>query len=146
MAGFLHFETGVYVVAMTKFTDFETLKRPGSPNTFLVAPDGLCNNAAPDQAAPVFPMQPSDLSRKLRGVVESEGSWKDLSVSDDGLKMHFVAVSSLLRFKDDVSIEILPNASDPAQSTLAVYSASRVGHSDLGANGKRVRGLLSMLG
>lgn len=131
---------------MTEFIDFETLKRPGSPNTFLVAPDGLCSNATPDQESPTFPMQPSDLSRKLRGVVDSEGSWKDLSVSDDGLKMHFVAVSSLLRFKDDVSIEILPDATHPAQSRLAVYSASRVGHSDLGANGKRVRGLLSMLG
>lgn len=131
---------------MTEFIDFETLKRPGSPNTFLVAPDGLCNNATPDQESPIFPMQPSDLSRKLRGVVDSEGSWKDLSVSEDGLKMHFVAVSSLLRFKDDVSIEILPDAANPAQSALAVYSASRVGHSDLGANGKRVRGLLSMLG
>lgn len=146
MAGFLHFETGVYGAAMTRFTDFETLKRPRSPNTFLVAPDGLCKNAAPDQAAPVFPMQASDLSRKLRGVVNSEGSWKDISVSEDGLKMHFIAVSSLLRFKDDVSVEILPDAGDPGQSTVAIYSASRVGHSDLGANGKRVRGLLGMLG
>lgn len=146
MAGFLHFETGVYVAAMTKFTDFETLKRPRSPNTFLLAPDGLCNNTAPDQVAPIFTMQPSDLSRKLRGVVDSEESWKDLSVSQDGLKMRFVAVSPLLRFRDDVSVEILPAASDPGQSTLAIYSASRIGHSDLGANRKRVRGLLSMLG
>ncbi len=131
---------------MTRFTDFETLTRPRTPNTFLVAPDGVCQSADPDQESPIIPMAASDLSRKLRGIVEAEGSWKDLRVSDDGMKMHFVAVSSLLRFKDDVSIEIIPDASDPGHSTLAIYSASRVGHSDLGANRKRVRGLLGLLG
>lgn len=128
---------------MADFIDFAGLTRPSSPNTCLVAPDGLCRNAATDWTAPVFSLAPAELARAVRGVISSQGSWKNLAVSDDGLGFHFVAVTALLRFKDDIHIRVLP--SNGNGSTIAIYSASRIGHSDLGANKKRVQNVLAML-
>jgi len=63
--------------------------------------------------------------------------------------IHFVTTSRLMRYKDDVDVLILSGDSgDPATgmaSRLAVYSRSRVGHSDLGANAKRVKYMLECL-
>jgi uncharacterized protein (DUF1499 family) len=39
----------------------------------------------------------------------------------------------------------LPAGDDAGRSTLAIYSASRVGYSDLGANAKRVGEILTSL-
>lgn len=128
---------------MSDFIDFSTLKRPSSPNTYLIAPDGLCQNATPDGQAPVYEMTPSDLARAVRGAAEQQGA-KQLEVSSNGLKLSYIDVTPLMRFKDDISVEIL--AAGAGQSTLAVYSRSRVGYSDLGKNAKRVRALLSALG
>ena len=46
--------------------------------------------------------------------------------------LHTVFVSTIMRFKDDVEFYI-----DEAQQQVHFRSASRVGHSDLGANRKR---------
>lgn len=48
--------------------------------------------------------------------------------------------SSLFRFVDDIAFYY-----DAAAQKLHVYSASRVGHSDLGANRKRVENILQRL-
>ena len=50
------------------------------------------------------------------------------------------------RCKDDIDVAALAVATDENRSQLAVYSRSRIGYSDLGANAKRVRMLLEKLG
>jgi uncharacterized protein (DUF1499 family) len=53
--------------------------------------------------------------------------------------LHFVTTTLILRFKDDVEFE--------AEGDLVhVRSASRIGHSDLGVNRKRVEALRDRLG
>lgn len=60
-----------------------------------------------------------------------------------GVHVRFVAVTPTLRFRDDVDALILPAVG--GGSTMAVYSRSRVGLWDLGANRARVMRLQSDL-
>lgn len=125
---------------MTKFTHFKSVKRPPKPNTCLAAPDGFCLAAEPDFAPPVFELSADALFARLIDIVSSEGSWIRLEQEPSERKIKFVAVTGLMRFKDDVDIEIIPIADQ--QATLAIYSRSRIGYSDLGTNRKRVNDIL----
>jgi len=47
-----------------------------------------------------------------------------------------------MKYKDDIDIAVLETNDG---STVAIYSRSRVGHSDLGKNRKRVEALIDTL-
>ena len=113
---------------MSDFLDFRALKRPARPNNWLVAPPGFADQAAPNAASPVFAM-----------------SETDLFVDETARQISFIAVTPLMHFKDDVDIAVLSETGDGDYSTLAIYSRSRIGHSDLGANAKRVNEILAAL-
>jgi len=128
---------------------FKTLERPRSPNTYLLAPEGLCEKAQPDQISDLTKMEPDVLFQAVMDVIAGEKNWA-VEESDAARGMiHFVTTSRLMRYKDDVDILILPGDSgDPdtgMASRLAAYSRSRVGHSDLGANAKRIKYMLECL-
>ena len=125
---------------MTDFIHFKSVKRPPKPNTCLAAPDDFCLAAESDFTPPVFEMSAADLYSKLGEVVDAERSWSRIEKDADALKLKFVATTGFMRFKDDVDIEVIPL--DDGRSTLAVYSRSRVGYSDLGTNRKRVNDLI----
>jgi hypothetical protein len=55
----------------------------------------------------------------------------------------FEALTPRAHFPDTVTVRFLPVGS--AQSTLAIYSRSHYGRSDLGANEKRIKGWLGLL-
>lgn len=57
-------------------------------------------------------------------------------VQDSGSYLHAEFTSRLLRFVDDVELELRPDA-----GIIAVRSASRLGYSDFGVNRKRVEDL-----
>jgi len=128
---------------------FKTLVRPKSPNTFLFAPEGLCENATPDQMSEIMDLAPEQMYQAVLDLISGEENW-DIQDSDMTRGMlHFVATSRWMRYKDDVDILVLPADSGDAisrtASRLAVYSRSRVGHSDLGANAKRIKYMLERL-
>ena len=125
---------------MTDFLNFKSLKRPPKPNTCLVAPDNHCLAAEPDFTPPELSLTGRGLFSKLNEIVAAERSFGKIEADPDALRLKFVATTGLLRFKDDVDIEIIPI--DEARSTFAVYSRSRVGYSDLGTNRKRVEKLI----
>lgn len=130
---------------MTPFISFQTLTRPPKPNTFLVAPAGICKKAEPDLVSPVFPASPRGLFSQISEIIASERSWKDLKADAETHQLHFIARTPLLGFRDDVDIAVLPAGDGQQGTSLAVYSRSRVGYSDLGANKKRVLALLDAL-
>ena len=128
---------------------FKTLERPRSPNTYLLAPEALCENAQPDQISDIMTLAPETLFQAVSDVIAGEKNWA-IEESDPARGMiHFVTTSRLMRYKDDVDVLILPGDSgDPTNglaSRLAIYSRSRVGHSDLGVNAKRVKYMLECL-
>lgn len=131
------------------FLRFESLERPSSPNTYLLAPETLCEKAEPDAVSPEFTQSARDLFAIVSRLVRGDRSFIQIDEDREGLRIRFVAVTSILRFKDDVDIQVLPNSADGSAkapgSTLAVYSRSRVGYSDMGANAKRVGALMKKL-
>ena len=74
----------------------------------------------------------------IAGVI---GGAKGATVTDRTAdRIDAVFVSGLFRFKDDVSFLV-----DAADQKIHFRSASRVGHSDLGANRKRLNALLPQI-
>ena len=130
---------------MTDFIDFQTFKRPAKPNSWFVAPDGFTDTGLPDETSPVFDRTPAALFQDIMQMIAARDDWKITASDPAAGRISFIAVTKLLRFKDDVDILVLPVPGHDHQSTLVVYSRSRVGYSDLGTNGKRVNALLSAL-
>lgn len=124
---------------------FNSLSRPGSPNTCLVAPEGVCANAVPDKTSERYLDEPKALFALILDIVEAETRWTVTAQDADEGTISFIATSKLMRYKDDVSILVLPARGEESGSELAIYSRSRVGYSDMGANRKRVLGLLKRL-
>ncbi|MDX2235743.1 MAG: DUF1499 domain-containing protein [Hyphomonadaceae bacterium] len=119
--------------------DFSTLERPASPNTYLVCTPELCRAARADEPAPVFAVPLETVRLALKDIAPTIA----FTPCAQGLCGSFVAQTRLLRFKDDVDVLLAPTASGGTQ--VAIYSRSRVGYSDLGANRKRVQALLAKL-
>ncbi len=104
-----------------------------APRTWLIAPKNFPGK--PDEMAPEF-----DLPAQKLGVafdtataalpnLETAGKWD--------MTRCLIAETPLMRFRDDVCADII--ALDGARSTLALYSASRVGYSDFKTNRDRLR-------
>ncbi len=125
--------------------DFRTLERPSSPNSFLLAPEGMCAQARIDAVSPDFDLPPAGLFERLQAVLESDRSISVTRVDAAALRLSAVATTALLRFRDDLDAAVLAGPDGETSSRLAVYSRSRVGYSDLGANARRVRELVKKL-
>lgn len=130
---------------MTDYLDFSTLTRPPKPNNYLLAPPGLCQAAEPNAASPKFSETPRHVFSRLSEIISSERQWIDVRSDPDKLRIAFIARTPLMRFKDDVDIQILPPEGDSGETQIAIYSRSRIGYSDLGANRKRVAELVHKL-
>lgn len=118
---------------------FRALQRPDTPNHWLVAPVDFA--VRPDAAAPVFAFPAAAVHAALRMVIRQTKGAVIHGETADGL--HVVVTSAIFGFKDDVRVHVIPLSSQ--QSTLAIYSASRVGYWDLGANRRRVEDWLVRL-
>lgn len=122
--------------------DFETFKRSRKPNNHLVAPEGHCGASTADEVSPTFDMPANALFTACLGYAKQAG-WRISSHDEADRYLHAIATTRLLRFKDDVHISAIDVSDETSQ--IAVYSASRVGHSDLGKNKSRVQALLAAL-
>ena len=74
----------------------------------------------------------------LQSIVEADSSAEIITSSDDYL--HAVYTSMLMRYRDDVEFLLREGKNE-----IAVRSASRVGHGDMGVNRKRVEAIRSRL-
>jgi len=134
---------------MTDFISFKTLKRSTKPNSYLLAPPDLCLAAEPDDGAPTFANSARGLFSQLNEIIAGERNWGDLIADPQALRLKFIARTALMRFKDDVDIMVIaPDAQsggDATGASLAIYSRSRIGYSDLGANKQRVDAIIARL-
>ncbi len=130
---------------MSEFIDFQNLSRPKSPNTCLVAPSDFTSPADADDVAPVLNRQRLAVFDQIVGLAVERKGWTLVIADEATARLKLVVTSRWLRFKDDIDIAVLPVQGEPAHSTIAIYSRSRVGWSDMGVNSRRVNELLDVL-
>jgi uncharacterized protein (DUF1499 family) len=123
--------------------EFASLERKPSPNQYLIAPDEATPRAKPDAESPVFAVSPERLRDAFLAVASEAPRTKLLNQTADGLRLSLVQRSAILRFPDYIDVSILPADSD--SSTIAIYSRSRFGYSDLGVNQRRVEEWMTAL-
>ena len=107
---------------------------PSTPN--------CVSSDAKDSAHAIAALQlvapPADGWRALRAALESLPRTKIITVTEDYL--HAECSSAVFGFIDDLELHLRP-----AQNTIAVRSAARLGHGDFGVNRKRVENLRLLL-
>lgn len=124
--------------------DFERLERRSSPNDALACPAGLCGGAAVDIVPPVFAVDARGLRAAMAKALAAEPKLERVADDPTAGTERFVQRSALLGFPDTIVVRYidLPEG----RSTLALYSRSQVGRSDLGANKARLERWLTRLG
>jgi uncharacterized protein (DUF1499 family) len=114
--------------------DFRTLLRRTQPNDALICPRDHCPHAAPDREPPAWPVAPEQLRAIVSAVARAEPGTSPLE--DRGDQLRYLVRSRLFRFPDTVNVEIIGRPG--GEATLALYSRSQIGRSDLGANRRRL--------
>lgn len=128
---------------MANRLDFRTLTPPKTPNWCLAAPEGYCRNAQPQIAPPAFDQSQAALWDRLLAVIASEPRITMHEQAKADGYLDFTQVSRIFRFPDRVTVQFISVGN--ALSTLAIYSRSKYGRSDLGVNAQRVKRLLAAL-
>lgn len=121
---------------------FETLQRRSSPNDALACPADVCSAPA-DLVPPVFAVDARSLRQAMSKVVASEANVVRVHTDDAALTDRYVQRSALLGFPDTIVVRYVARAEH--RSTLALYSRSKLGYSDLGANKARLERWLASL-
>ncbi len=123
--------------------DFETFRRASRPNTALACPPGFCRNAKPDLDPGEYPFGEEELRRRLtafalaqpRVVPVYRHAAPGLPTQD-----RYIARSATMSFPDTIDVRFIPLTE--TTSTVAIYSRSQIGYSDMGVNLARIRAWL----
>jgi uncharacterized protein (DUF1499 family) len=132
----------LFPVGETPQITFNSLTRSGRPNQFLVCPQTLCGKAA-DARAGVYSLTAGGLRDRLLALFADEPQLDILREDTANNQFDLVQRSPIMRFPDVITVRIIPLG--PAHSTLAIYSRSIYGYSDLGVNRARVTRWLERL-
>jgi len=136
---------GVAIVTIFIFSHVDDWSRDLTTNTAWT--DEASQTLKPLRVAKSPELVKADLLR----VVDSMSNWRvadggeDSSVVDGGaLKVHLVRTTTIMRFKDDIWVTLMPGDSEGA-TVVQVRSQSRLGRGDLGQNPRNIRELLGRL-
>ena len=88
------------------------------------------------------PLVPAKIFEKIEKLARSQKEWRMIEIDGPNLHIEAIAETPLLKFRDDVVIEVRP---EKEGSSVHMRSKSRVGRSDLGTNYKRIRQFLEAL-
>lgn len=114
--------------------NFEALERRNSPNDYLVCPPGYCRRTTVDRESPIFPVPAQELRRRVTALLSQTPRTVILFADDRRIVVE--QRSRLFGFPDRIDVEVIPGGAHSAM--LAIYSWSRYGYYDLGANRRRV--------
>lgn len=120
--------------------DFATLQPGRTSNSALACSADMCPAAQISRPEFTFSASAERVAATLRSI---EPNAQFNTEANGDIRARYVAVTPLLRFRDDVDVLIRPVAAE--QSRVAVFSRSRIGKSDLGANAARINALETRL-
>lgn len=106
-----------------------TATKPETPNAVLIRPEGG------DSTAPVHPVAPEVLAEAWDAVALGSPRTRRIAGGPEALWMTYVQRSALMGFPDYVSVRVIPAEGG---ATVAAFSRSRYGQSDLGVNARRL--------
>jgi uncharacterized protein (DUF1499 family) len=128
--------------APVRAVDFERLKLKPSPNQHLVCPPDFC--AADANAESPISQEPLESLKARWFKLMQRQPRTELVLSDpDKQQFTYRVKTALIHFPDDVTVRFIPL--DDKRSTLAIYSRSHYGYSDLGENRRRIEDWLREL-
>jgi len=122
---------------------FESLRRSPSPNDALACPPDLCP-AKIDIMPPDFSVTPAVLREAFARAILPERRLTLVGIDDRMSTDRYVQRSDKMRFPDTIVVRFLERPG--GRSTIALYSRSQLGHSDMGVNRKRIERWLERLG
>ena len=120
----------------------ETVQRRSSPNDALACPKEFCISRT-DLTPAVYAVPTDVLRAAFAKVIESEPKVTIVEKNDAEMTDRYVQRSAALGFPDTIVVKFLDRPG--GQSTLALYSRSRFGESDFGANRARIERWLEKL-
>lgn len=134
---------GIFGTGDLPDVDFQTLQLKDSPNQYLVCPQGICQNAAAHETAPVYDMPVEDLRARLFSYLDSQPDIEVQRMDLPNRQFDIIQRTPTMRFPDLVTVKFY--ALEDGRSTLAIYSRSLYGYSDVGTNKRRVRRWLQII-
>jgi Protein of unknown function (DUF1499) len=90
----------------------------------------------------LLPLGPEEAFRRAETLARAQRGWEVRRVEKRERLLTAVAVTSLVRFRDDVTVRVRPAAGG---SRVDMRSRSRLGKDDLGANAARIHRFLREL-
>lgn len=121
---------------------FETLERRATRTDALACPPSLCPAPA-DILPPVFPVDVIALRKAFARAIATERRLTLVGIDDRMPADRYVQRSERMRFPDTIVVRYLRVGEK--SSTVAIYSRSQLGHSDLGVNLARIERWLDKL-
>jgi uncharacterized protein (DUF1499 family) len=121
---------------------FETLERRTTPNDALACPENFCK-ARSDLMPPLFGVDLAALRAAMAKLIASEQRISLVEANDTALTERYIQRSALMQFPDTIVVRYIEQPE--GHSTLAIYSRSQLGESDLGVNLARLERWLGKL-
>ena len=133
---------GVFGPADLGDVAFATLERRSSPNDALAVPAAM-GRARSEIASPVYPVTPRALHDAFQRAIAGEPRLVKVAEDAAGSKLRYVQRTALLGFPDTIVVEFAAAGREGA--TIALYSRSKLGRRDFGANKARLQRWLRAL-
>ncbi len=116
--------------------NFKTLELPLPPNKYLVCPKDYCR-AKTDAMSITYDVSVAALKTAWNTMVAQQLRVTLLAAFQNGRQERYIQLSRVFHFPDFITVDFI--SVDEDHSTLAIYSHSKYGHSDLGVNQQRVQ-------
>ena len=134
---------GFFPEGPSESIEFSTLVLKESPNQYLVCPENLCNGQQ-HRVSAIYPTTAEDLAANWYDVVNTKPRMEQKSIDNGNVnQVDYVQRTELMQYPDWITVRFIDLGD--RKSTLAIYSRSVYGESDLGVNQERIDAWLNEL-